>query len=91
MRAFVRLCVRACVSTGADKKANTRARVRGPGGLLEGLQRDVALEALGESGSPLPGQVDRLLRFKAAHARFDGRAVGRVQVARAAAVARPQL
>ena len=36
---------------GADKKANIRARVRGPGGLLEDLQRDVALEALGESGS----------------------------------------
>ena len=53
----MRLCVRARVSTGADKKANIRARVRGPGGLLEDLQRDVALEALGESGSPVGAEL----------------------------------
>ena len=35
------------VSMGVDKKANTI----GPGGLPERLQRGVALEALGESGS----------------------------------------
>ena len=39
------------VSTGTDKKANEQAPVRGPGGLLERLQRGVALEALHESGS----------------------------------------
>ena len=37
------------VSTGADKKANTRELVRARGGLLERVQRGVALEALGES------------------------------------------
>ena len=36
---------------GADTKANTRELVRAPGGLLERLQRGVALEALGESSS----------------------------------------
>jgi len=41
------------VSMGADRKANTKARVRGPCGLLEGSQRGVALEALGESGGSL--------------------------------------
>ena len=41
------------VSAGADTKANTRALVRAPGGLLERLQRDVALEVLRESSSSL--------------------------------------
>ena len=36
---------------GADTKANTRELVLAQGGLLDGLQRGVALEALGESGS----------------------------------------
>ena len=36
---------------GADTKANTQESVRAPGGLLERLQRGVALEALGESSS----------------------------------------
>ena len=36
---------------GPDTKANTRELVRAPGGLLERLQRRVALEALGESDS----------------------------------------
>ncbi len=35
---------------GADTKANTRELTREAGGLLERLQRRVALEALGESG-----------------------------------------
>ena len=38
---------------GPDTKANTRELVRAPGGLLERLQRRVALEALGESGCSL--------------------------------------
>ena len=38
------------VSTGADRKANTRGLVRAPSGLLERLQCRVALEALSESG-----------------------------------------
>ena len=38
---------------GADTKANTRELVREPGGLLERFQRDVALDALGESSSSL--------------------------------------
>ena len=42
---------RASLLTGADTKANTRESVRVPGGLLERLQRRVALEALRESGS----------------------------------------
>ena len=37
------------MSTGADTKANTRELVRSPGGLLQGAQRRVTLEALGES------------------------------------------
>ena len=37
------------MSMGADKKANTRELVRARGGLLERVQRGVALEALGES------------------------------------------
>ena len=45
------------VSMGADRKANTKARVRGPCGLLEGSQRGVALEALGESDSTLGAEV----------------------------------
>ena len=39
------------MSAGADRKANIRGLVRAPSGLLELLQRGVALEALGESGS----------------------------------------
>ena len=38
---------------GADTKANTRGPVRAPGGLLERLQRGVALDALSESSSSL--------------------------------------
>ena len=38
---------------GADTKANIREPVRAPSGLLERLQRSVALEALGESSSSL--------------------------------------
>ena len=38
---------------GADRKANTWELVRAPGGLLQQLQRRVALEALGESGCSL--------------------------------------
>ena len=41
------------VSTGADRKANAQGPVRGSCGLLELLQRGVALKALGESGSSL--------------------------------------
>ena len=36
---------------GADAKANTRELVREAGSLRERLQRGVALESLGESGS----------------------------------------
>ena len=36
---------------GADTKANTRESVRVPVGLLQRLQRRVALEALSKSGS----------------------------------------
>ena len=39
------------VSTGADRNANTRELVRAAGGLLERLQRRVALEALCNRGS----------------------------------------
>ena len=35
------------VSMGIDAKENTRQQIRAPGGLLERLQRGVALEALG--------------------------------------------
>ena len=38
---------------GADRKANAQGPVRGSCGLLELLQRDVALEALGKSESSL--------------------------------------
>ena len=38
---------------GADTKANARGLVREVGGLLERLQRRVALEALSESGASL--------------------------------------
>jgi len=42
------------VSTGADRKGkHSGALVRAPSGLLQRLQRRVALEALGESGSSL--------------------------------------
>ena len=42
---------------GADTKANTRELVRVPGGLLERLQRRVALEALSKSGSSFGTEV----------------------------------
>ena len=42
---------------GTDRRANTRQPVRAPGGLLERLQRVVALEALGESSSSLGTEV----------------------------------
>ncbi len=38
---------------GADRKANAQGPVRGSCGLLQLLQRGVALEALGKSGSSL--------------------------------------
>ena len=41
------------VSMGAAVKANTRELVQAAGGLLERLQRDVALDALSESSSSL--------------------------------------
>ena len=52
-RARARACVRACVrvSTGAGTKANTLELVREAGGLLEQLQRLVALESLCKCGS----------------------------------------
>ena len=40
------------VSTGTDTKAKTRELVRQVGGLLERLQRRVALETLCNRGSP---------------------------------------
>ena len=49
------------VSMGADRKANIRGLVRAPSGLLQKLQRRVALEALGESSASLSGP--RLLLF----------------------------
>ena len=46
------------VSMGPDTKANTQdAVVRAPGGLLEKLQRRVALEALSESDSSFGTEV----------------------------------
>ena len=42
---------------GADRKANAQGLVRGSCGLLELLQRGVALEALGESDSTLGAEV----------------------------------
>ena len=45
------------VSMGADTKANAQELVREAGGLLERLQRGVALEALGESESSLRAEV----------------------------------
>ena len=38
---------------GADRKVNTGGLIRAPSGLLQRLQRRVALEALGESGASL--------------------------------------
>ena len=38
---------------GADRKANTWELVRAPSGLLQQLQRRIALEALRESGASL--------------------------------------
>ena len=43
----------AFLSAGADTKANAQELVREAGGLLERLQRGVALEALSESDSSL--------------------------------------
>ena len=40
------------MSAGTDTKANTRQLVREVGGLLERLQRRVALETLCDRGSP---------------------------------------
>ena len=45
------------MSTGADRKANTRGLVRAPSGLLQRLQRRVALEALGESSASLGAEA----------------------------------
>ena len=42
---------------GADRKANTWGLVRAPSGLLQRLQRRVALEALGESGASLGAEA----------------------------------
>ena len=42
---------------GADRKANAQGPVRGSCGLLELLQRDVALEALGKSESSLRAEA----------------------------------
>ena len=42
---------------GADTKASTRELVREVGGLLERLQRRVALEALRESGSSFGAEL----------------------------------
>ena len=41
------------MSAGADTKANAQELIREAGGLLERLQRGVALETLGESESSL--------------------------------------
>ena len=41
------------MSTDIDQKANAQGPVRGSCGLLELLQRGVALQALGESGCSL--------------------------------------
>ena len=41
------------MSTGADTKANAQGLVRAPSGLLQRLQRRVALEALSETGASL--------------------------------------
>jgi len=48
---------RVAVSVGADTKANAQGPVRGSCGLLELLQRGVALEALGKSESSLRAEV----------------------------------
>ena len=45
------------MSAGADRKANIRGLVREAGGLLERLQRGVALETLGESESSLGAEA----------------------------------
>ena len=42
---------------GADRKANTGGLVGAPSGLLQQLQRRVALEALGESGASLGAEA----------------------------------
>ena len=46
------------MSTGADRKGkHSGALVRAPSGLLQRLQRRVALEALGESSASLGAEV----------------------------------
>ena len=45
------------MATGADTKANTRELVREVGGLLERLQRRVALEALCDCGSSFGAEL----------------------------------
>ena len=45
------------MSTGADTKANAQGPVRGSCGLLELVQRGVALEALGKSESSLRAEA----------------------------------
>ena len=47
----------AFVSVGADRNSNTGGLGRGPSGLLQRLQRRVALEALGESGASLGAEA----------------------------------
>ena len=46
-----------CVSAGTDTKANTRQLVREVGGLLERLQRRVALETLCDRGSSFRAEL----------------------------------
>ena len=45
------------MSMGADRKANAQELIREAGGLLERLQRGVALETLGESESSLGAEA----------------------------------
>ena len=47
----------ASMSTGADRRGTQSAEVRAAGGVLERLQRGVALEALGESGCSFGTEV----------------------------------
>ena len=42
---------------GVDRKANTRGLVRAPSGLLQQLQRRVALEALCDRGSSFGAEL----------------------------------
>ena len=50
----------AFLSAGADTKANTLELVREAGGLLERLQRRVALEPLCKRGSPFGTEIVEL-------------------------------